>query len=106
MNKIAIFLVLLSPLAAPAQPTADFEAGRIAFMSAGCYECHGTVGQGGVGPKLAPAPMPLAAMDAFVRYSSRNMPPYSAEILSDDQLTSIHLYLSSISDLASKKKLR
>ena len=78
------------------QPAANVDAGRHAFMAAGCYQCHGTVGQGGVGPKLAPDPMPVDAMIAFVRYTNRNMPAYSPQVLSDQELRLIHGYLASI----------
>ncbi len=36
-------------------------------MRVGCYTCHGTVGQGGAGARLAPNTMPLAAMQVWVR---------------------------------------
>jgi ubiquinol-cytochrome c reductase cytochrome c subunit len=78
------------------QPAATIDAGRHAFMAAGCYQCHGTVGQGGVGPKIAPDPMPVDAMIAFVRYASRNMPAYSPQVISDQDLRLIHGYLESI----------
>ena len=80
------------------QPSAKIEAGHRAFMAAGCYQCHGTVGQGGVGPRLAPAPLLVDAMIAFVRYTGRNMPPYSPQVLSDEDLRLIHGYLESIKD--------
>ena len=38
---------------------ASAENGKQAFMRAGCWQCHGTMGQGGAtGPKLAPDPLP------------------------------------------------
>ena len=80
------------------RPVAEIEAGRRAFMAAGCYQCHGTIGQGGVGPRLAPAPLPVEAMTAFVRYAARNMPAYSPQVLSDADLRLIHGYLDSIKD--------
>jgi ubiquinol-cytochrome c reductase cytochrome c subunit len=83
-----------APLSPAAKPSAEtITAGKLAYMKAGCYQCHGTVGHGGVGPKLAPAPMPLEAMTAFVRYTSRNMPAYGPELLSDADLKNIHAYL-------------
>jgi ubiquinol-cytochrome c reductase cytochrome c subunit len=89
-------LALAAPVAAWSQSSADAEAGRRAFMEAGCYQCHGTVGQGGVGPKLAPGALPAVALIAFVRNTSGNMPPYSAKVLSDDDLRRIAAYLASI----------
>jgi ubiquinol-cytochrome c reductase cytochrome c subunit len=88
---------LMAPSPPTAKPSAEsIAAGKLAYMKAGCYQCHGTVGHGGVGPKLAPAPMPLEAMTAFVRYTSRNMPAYGPELLSDADLKNIHAYLGTM----------
>jgi ubiquinol-cytochrome c reductase cytochrome c subunit len=76
---------------------ASVDNGRRAFMRVGCWQCHGTLGQGAVtGPKLAPDPLPLDALASFVRSSNRNMPPYREQVLSDDDLADIHAYLQSI----------
>ena len=91
--------LLLIALAAfsTAAVAADATKGKDAFVQHGCWQCHGYAGQGGVtGPKLAPNPMPLEAMNAFVRNSNRAMPPYQKEILSDSDLGDIHTYLQSI----------
>ena len=81
----------------PAAAAGNAEKGKNAFVQHGCWQCHGFAGQGGVtGPKLAPNPMPLEAMNAFVRNSNRAMPPYQKEILSDADLGDIHTYLQSI----------
>jgi ubiquinol-cytochrome c reductase cytochrome c subunit len=70
----------------------DAAKGKATFVRVGCFECHGHQGQGGVaGLKLAPDPLV-----AFVRSSSGPMPPYSAKILSDDELGDIYAYLESI----------
>ena len=90
-------LLLVMALASSAALAADANKGKDAFVSHGCWQCHGYVGQGGVaGARLAPNPMPLAAMNVFVRNSNRTMPPYQKEILSDSDLADIHAYLSSI----------
>ena len=76
---------------------ASADKGKGLFVKNGCWQCHGTVGQGGVaGPKLAPEPMPLEAMANFIRNSNRAMPPYREAILSNDDLADIHAYLSSV----------
>jgi ubiquinol-cytochrome c reductase cytochrome c subunit len=73
------------------------EKGKAAFVQHGCWQCHGYLGQGGIaGKKLAPNPMPLEAMSAFVRNSSGAMPPYQKAILSDADLADIHAYLQSL----------
>jgi len=47
---------------------------RTLFMTYGCFQCHGTVGQGGnAGPRLAPNPLPTRHGN-FVRTTNRQMP--------------------------------
>ncbi len=79
---------------------ASAEKGRAAFMKYGCWQCHGTQGQGSIatsaGKVLAPNPLPYDAFSAFVRSTNRAMPPYSDKILPDEDLADIHAYLSSI----------
>lgn len=94
--KVLLFLagVLIAPAALAA---GSAEKGKTAYVKHGCWQCHGFVGQGGVtGPKLAPDPMPLEAMSAFVRNTRGNMPPYQAAILPDADLADIHAYLQSL----------
>jgi mono/diheme cytochrome c family protein len=75
---------------------ADAAKGKVAFVKNGCYQCHGFAAQGGVGPKLGPKPMPYEAFTNFVRTSNRAMPPYSEQILSNEDLADIYAYLESI----------
>jgi mono/diheme cytochrome c family protein len=76
---------------------ASAEKGKSAFLQHGCWQCHGYQGQGGVtGPKLAPGPIPFETLSNFVRTTSRQMPPFSKEILSDEDLADIYAYLASI----------
>jgi ubiquinol-cytochrome c reductase cytochrome c subunit len=76
---------------------ASAEKGKTAFVQHGCWQCHGLQGQGGVaGPKLAPEPLALETLTAFVRTSNRAMPPYMEAILSNEDLADIHAYLESI----------
>jgi len=73
------------------------EHGKAVFMKMGCWQCHGTVGQGGgAGPRIAPDPLPYETFAAFVRTTSRAMPPYREKILTDADLADIHAYLQSI----------
>ena len=79
---------------------ADAAKGKAAFMTYGCWQCHGTEGQGSaitsLGKVLAPDPMPLETFVAFVRSTNRAMPPYSEKILPNEDLADMHAYLSSI----------
>jgi ubiquinol-cytochrome c reductase cytochrome c subunit len=85
---------------------ASAEKGKAAYLQHGCWQCHGTQGQGAVtGPKLAPDPMPIETFTAFVRTSNRAMPPYSEAILSNDDLADIHAYLETIPKPADYKSI-
>ena len=85
---------------------ASAEKGKILFMKFGCWQCHGTQGQGAIsGPKLAPNPLPFDALASFVRTSSRQMPPYREKVLSNDDLADIYAYLQSIPSSPDPKDL-
>jgi ubiquinol-cytochrome c reductase cytochrome c subunit len=86
-----------TPAPAPAPP-GDAVRGKAAFMSFGCYECHGTVGQGnfGTGARIAPHPIPFAAVLSYVRRPRGDMPSFSEKILPDKTVADIYAYLSSI----------
>jgi len=79
---------------------ASAERGKTAYIENGCWQCHGTMGQGSImtsgGKRLAPDPMPWEAFSSFVRSTNRAMPPYSESILSDNDLADIYAYLQSI----------
>jgi mono/diheme cytochrome c family protein len=84
-------------LANPAAAEPSAANGRILFTAVGCYSCHGYQGQGGAaGPRIAPEPLPYEGLAAFVRTTSREMPPYSEKILSDANLADIYAYLQSV----------
>src|SRR3954471_11823494 len=78
----------------------DAAKGKTAFMKYGCWQCHGTEGQGSaitsLGKVLAPDPLPYDGFAAFVRSTNRAMPPYSEKILPNEDLADIHAYLASI----------
>jgi mono/diheme cytochrome c family protein len=79
---------------------ASADKGKTAFIKYGCWQCHGTQGQGSVatsnGKVIAPDPMPFEGFAAFVRSTNRGMPPYSEKILPNDDLADIYAYLQSI----------
>ena len=91
-GAMLVALVLQVCAAQAASP----EHGKAVFMKMGCWQCHGTVGQGGAGPRIAPDPLPDETFAAFLRTTSRAMPPYREKILSDADLADIYAYLQSI----------
>ena len=87
-----------APSFGAAAPAGDAGKGKANFERVGCYQCHGHEGQGGrEGPRIA-APVPLAfpALNAFVRTTSGDMPPFTEKVLSNQELIDIYAYLQSI----------
>jgi ubiquinol-cytochrome c reductase cytochrome c subunit len=96
VNKILLAAALALILATLALG-ANAENGKRLFVKDGCYQCHGYQGQGGgAGARLAPRPIVLVALTAYVRHPTGQMPPYTSKVLSDADLADIHAYLSSI----------
>ena len=79
-----------------AWPAMAADKGEAEFLKYGCWQCHGTQGQGTTaGPTLAPDTLPYEGFAAFVRSSSRQMPPYREAVLPEPDLQAIHAYLLS-----------
>ena len=98
-SRLRVFVVafaLVSTVAA--QKTDDnSDRGRQLFMRFGCYQCHGRQGQGSsAGARLAPSPMPLAGFARYVRQPRGEMPPYTAKVVTDQELADIHAFLRSV----------
>ncbi len=94
-----IAVALLGTAGARAEdPAGDPARGRQLFVSVGCYQCHGYLGQGSVqsGPRLAPDPMPLDSLRMVLRQPINVMPAYAESALSDRDAADIHAYLASI----------
>ena len=108
MRSMRVTFALAAVLAfgSTAAIAASPENGKKVYMEVGCWGCHGTVGQGGVtGPKLAPDPMPYDTFAAFVRTTSRAMPPYREPVLSNADLADIYAYMQSIPKAADYKSI-
>ena len=96
-NFIVAVLLAAAPLAAQAPASGNVENGKRQFVKLGCYTCHGFQGQGGgAGAKLAPRPIAAAALIAYVRHPAGSMPPFTAKVVSDQDLRDIQTYLASV----------
>jgi mono/diheme cytochrome c family protein len=95
----AVFIVALV-LGNGAACAASAENGKAAFVTHGCWQCHGFEGQGSIvtsnGAVLANTQLPFESFAAFVRSTNRAMPPFSEKILSDGDLADIYAYLQSV----------
>lgn len=78
-------------------PAGNAESGKRIFAKNGCYECHGREGQGSTmtGPRIAPDPIPFEVLVRYVRKPTGEMPPYTAKVISDQELADIYAFLQS-----------
>ncbi len=85
------------PKPAAGAAAGNAENGKKLFNKIGCYQCHGREGQGSSmsGPRIAPNPLPLDFLLRYVRKPTGEMPPYTAKVVSDEELTDIYAYLQS-----------
>jgi mono/diheme cytochrome c family protein len=76
-------------------PSGSPETGRTLFASVGCWQCHGTSGQGGgaAGPRIAPSGLPFGGFVQQLRKPVNQMIPYSAKILSDEQAADLFAFI-------------
>jgi len=95
MKQLFTSFLLAAAFAALAQAQ-NVENGKKVFERLMCSACHGHEGQGGgAGPRIGVKPPPLPVFLAYVRHPAANMPPFTAKVVSDAELTDIQAYLSS-----------
>jgi mono/diheme cytochrome c family protein len=78
-------------------PSGNAENGKRVFNKIGCYQCHGREGQGSTmtGPRIAPDPVPFDVLARYLRKPTGEMPPYTAKVVSDQELADIYAFLQS-----------
>ena len=98
MKTLLLLLPLLAATAFAQGNTGDSANGKRLFMRNGCYQCHGTVGQGGLaGPRLAQTRLAQAGFVSYVRNPRPgNMPPYRSKVMTDQELADVFAYLASL----------
>ena len=100
---IAILAAGTTMLAQQAASTGNIENGKKLFLRDGCWECHGTVGQGGRdGARLADTALTTAQFTRYVRRPTGAMPAYIDKVLSDQELTDIWAYMKSLPNKQAK----
>lgn len=85
--------------ASDAPPAGNAENGKKLFMSDGCYECHGRMGQGAAqtgAARIGPPQLSFEGFQSYVRKPAIQMPPYTSKALPDQDLADIYAYLKSI----------
>ena len=81
-----------------AAPPGNPQNGRKLFENYGCYQCHGREAQGGLGtgPRRGPQPIAVTAVQRYIRQPTGQMPPYTAKVVSDNDLADIYAFLQSV----------
>jgi len=92
----ALMATVVSAQTPPAAPAGNAMNGAKLFVSDGCYQCHGYAAQGGAGARLAPKPVAFAAFTKYVRKPTQQMPPYTAKVVTDQELADIYAFLLTI----------
>ena len=90
------------------QPAAaNIENGKKHYTTDGCYQCHGTLGNGAAisGPKLSNTELPFEAFLMQLRQPANEMPPYEAKIISDATVADIYAYMKSLPPSPDAKSL-
>ena len=98
MKTLLILVPLLATVAIAQTKPGESANGKRLFIRNGCYQCHGTVGQGGLaGPRLAQTKLALAAFTSYVRNPRPgNMPPYRSKVMTDQELSDVYAYIQSV----------
>jgi mono/diheme cytochrome c family protein len=97
LGDIFAFLKSVAPAPTASESLAgNADNGKKLFAAYGCFECHGRQGAGAsTGPRIGPPAITLAAVLRYVRAPTGQMPPYTAKVVSDQDLTDIYTYLKS-----------
>ena len=111
---VAAFAVGATCVSAASQPNAPSQAaanGKRLYMTDGCFECHGRVGEGGAfngpAPPLAGIFSRRSSLEVIsaVRKGPNDMPAYTDKVLSNQELGDILAYLRSLPGPADPKSI-
>ena len=78
--------------------------GKELYARYSCYACHGHDGHTGPGTRLVPMRMNLAVFSAYIK-NPRQMPPYTAKVLSDAQAADLWAFIKSIPESPAADKI-
>jgi ubiquinol-cytochrome c reductase cytochrome c subunit len=93
---VALWFAMVASALAAQSSAGNAEKGKKIFASYGCYQCHGYMAQGGVGPRLVARPNGFEGFSKYVRQPTGEMPPYTAKVVTDEELRDIYGFLQSI----------
>lgn len=97
MRKILVGGILLAALVRAQDSAGGPEAGKRLYMKNGCYQCHGTVGQGTIaGARIGPPPLSVQGVIRYVRRPAGQMPAFTEKVMPDRELIDVYAYLKTI----------
>jgi mono/diheme cytochrome c family protein len=107
-----LFLVMASvgvfaqpPAAPPSAPASgNAQTGKELYAKYSCYACHGYDGHGGAGARLVPLRMNLPGFAAYIK-NPRQMPPYTAKVLSDAQAADLWAFIKAMPESPAADKI-
>ena len=97
MRLLLLLAIVSLANAQSSAPAGNAQKGKQIFQADGCYQCHGREAQGGAGtgPRLGPRPIAFENFSRYVRHPTGQMPPYTAKVVSDQDLADIYAFLQS-----------
>lgn len=95
MKRVGMIGLMFAGMTMAQNASGNAENGKRVFMKQMCFRCHGTDGQGGAGPRLAPKPISTERLVKYVRNPTGQMPPYTNQV-TDAELADIRAYLATI----------
>ena len=97
MRKILVATILVAGSVRAQESADNTGAGKRLYMKNGCYQCHGTVGQGTIaGVRIGPPPLSAQGLIRYVRRPAGQMPAFTEKVMSDRELTEVYAFLKSI----------
>ena len=97
MKTILLVAIVLASAAFAQDATGNADTGKRIFMKNGCFECHGTVGQGTIaGARIGPPPLNAQGLIRYVRRPAGQMPAFTEKVMSDRELTDVYSFLKTI----------
>ncbi|MEO8049953.1 MAG: c-type cytochrome [Acidobacteriota bacterium] len=97
MQRILIAALLLAASAHAQDAAGDAQAGKRLYMKNGCYQCHGTVGQGTIaGARIGPPPLSVQGLILYVRRPAGQMPAFTEKVMSARELSDVYGFLKTI----------
>ena len=97
MQKLLLAALLLTAPSRAQDSAGNAEAGKSLYMKKGCYQCHGTVGQGTIaGARIGPPALNAQGLIRYVRRPAGQMPAFTEKVMPDRELTDVYAFLKTI----------